>query len=243
MIAARGAAPVAPPEARAAWRRVALPSEHGGWGLTLEPVLLGLLLVPSGAGMALGVAALGLFLARTPAKVVLVDRFRHRSLPRTRRAAAIAEVELTLVAALVAVAAIASAAPFWVPVAVAVPLVALELWFDMRSRGRRLVPELAGTIGIGAAAAAIVLAGGGGAVLAGAAWSVVAARAVASLPFVRTQLDRARHGAVPTTGADLAQLLVLVAALVAAASAWSWPTAAAVATWTCCIATEPKSSA
>ena len=25
------------------WRAVAMPSEHGGWGLTLEPVLLGLL--------------------------------------------------------------------------------------------------------------------------------------------------------------------------------------------------------
>ena len=31
------------PTERSAWRAVAMPAEHGGWGLTLEPVLLGLL--------------------------------------------------------------------------------------------------------------------------------------------------------------------------------------------------------
>jgi hypothetical protein len=217
------------PAARTTWRSVAVPIEHGGWGLTLEPVLLGLLLVPSGAGVVLGGAALGLFLARTPAKVVLVDRFRHRTLPRTRVAAGIAAVELAVVAVLVAIAVVTSSASFWVPLAVAVPLVGLELWFDMRSRSRRLVPELAGTVGIGSVGAAIVLAGGGGSTLAAVAWSVVAARAVASLPFVRAQLARAKHGAVPTTATDVAQIAVLLVAVVAGVLGWwSWPTAAAV---------------
>ena len=48
---------------------------------------------------------------------------------------------------------------FWVPLAVAAPFVGVELWFDMRSRGRRLIPELAGTFGIGSVVAAIVLIG------------------------------------------------------------------------------------
>jgi hypothetical protein len=192
-------------------------------------VLLGLLLVPSVAGVALGFAALGLFLARTPAKVVLVDRFRHRTLPRTRLAAAIAAAELAVVAALVATAVATATAAFWVPLAAAVPLVGVELWFDMRSRSRRLAPELAGTIGIGSVAAAIVLAGGGGGALAAAAWAVVAARAVMSLPFVRIQLERARHGSVPTTGVDVAQVAVLLAAVGAGLLGWwSWPTAVAV---------------
>ena len=46
---------------RAGWRAVAMPSEHGGWGLTLEPVLLGLLVAWSGAGVALGIAAFSAF--------------------------------------------------------------------------------------------------------------------------------------------------------------------------------------
>ena len=141
------------------WRSVALPSEHGGWSLTAEPALLGLLVRWSLPGLALGLAAVVAFMARTPLKLVLVDRFRHRWLNRTRLAAQIATGELLIVAVLVVYAA-GAAAPFWVPLAVAAPMVALELWFDMRGRGRRLVPELAGSIGIGSIAAAIALADG-----------------------------------------------------------------------------------
>ena len=54
------------PEARSPLRAVAMPSEHGGWGLTTEPGLLGLLVEPSLAGAALAVAALLLFLVRQP---------------------------------------------------------------------------------------------------------------------------------------------------------------------------------
>lgn len=43
---------------RPLWRSVAVPSEHGGWGLTFEPVLLGLIVAPSWAGVAIGVAAI-----------------------------------------------------------------------------------------------------------------------------------------------------------------------------------------
>src|SRR5438067_8458307 len=42
---------------RSPWRAVVIPSEHGGWGLTLEPALLGLLVAPSIAGGALAIAA------------------------------------------------------------------------------------------------------------------------------------------------------------------------------------------
>ena len=157
-------------------RAVALPTEHGGWALTLEPVVLGLLVAPSGAGVALGLAALVAFVARTPTKIVLVDRWRRRHLARTRVATRVAAVELVVLTALLVVAWSTATAPFWVPLACAVPLVTLEVWFDMRSRSRRLVPELAGTIGIGSVAAAIVLAHGDSPSIAAAAWTVVAAR-------------------------------------------------------------------
>ena len=51
---------------RAGWRGVAVPTEHGGWGLTAEPVLLGLLVAFSWPGLLIGSAALLAFLAARP---------------------------------------------------------------------------------------------------------------------------------------------------------------------------------
>lgn len=211
-------APERPPRPRAAWRSVAVPSEHGGWGLTLEPVVLGLLARPGLPGFALGAAAFVAFLARTPLKVVLVDRRRGRWLPRSRLALEVLVVELVVLLGLVAAAASSGDSRFWVPVGLAAPLVAVELWFDMRSRSRRLVPEMAGTVGIGAAAAAIVLLDGGAVAVAAGAWVVVALRAVASLPYVRAQLARARHGEIGTLGSELLQVAVVAAATTAGAA-------------------------
>jgi hypothetical protein len=202
---------------RSALRAVALPTEHGGWGLTAEPALLGLLVAPSWAGVALAAAAMVAFLARTPLKVALVDRWRGRRLPRTRLAERVAAAELAVLAVLVAVAFAAAAGAFWVPMALALPLVGVELWFDMRSRSRRLVPELAGSVGIAAVAAAIVLADGGDARLAAGLWLVVGARAVASLPFVRVQLARAKGRPHRVAGSDLAQAAGLALGAVAVA--------------------------
>jgi hypothetical protein len=201
-------APVAGPRTRPAWRAVALPSEHGGWGLTLEPVVLGLALAPSIAGAALGLAGLLAFLLRTPLKLVLVDHRRGRSLPRTAMARRVASAEGAAVLVLAAVALV-SAGPAWlVPVALAAPLVAVELWFDVRSRGRRLVPELCGAAGMAALAASVAVAGGAPVTVAGVAWALLAARSIAAIPYVRTQvlrLHRTGTAAPGVGGALLAQ--------------------------------------
>lgn len=188
---------------RSTWRRVAMPSEHGGWGLTLEPPLLALLVAPSWAGASIGVAAVLAFLARTPVKLVLVDLVRHRCLPRTRQAGLVGAVELSLIGALV-VGVIAAAGGAWlIPVLVGSPLLAIELWYDARSRGRRLVPELSGAIGIGATAAAVVVAGNGAWQLGAALWLVLAGRACVSIPYVRAQVLRLRRG-VPMSASTVA---------------------------------------
>jgi hypothetical protein len=191
---------------------VAVPTEHGGWGLTLEPALLGLLVAPSWAGVALAAAALMAFVARTPVKVALVDRRRHRRIPRTVLAEKVATIELSVLVGLVAIALATAHGAFWIPIVIALPLVAVELSFDMRSRSRRLLPELAGTIGIGGVAAAIVLADGGEPVFAAALWCIVAARAVASIPFVRLQLCRYKHQPSRRLTSDAAQGAALVVA-------------------------------
>ena len=195
---------------RPAWRAVALPSEHGGWGLTLEPVLLGLLVARSVAGVALGVGALFAFLVRTPLKLALVDGRRHRWLDRTKLAVQIGAGELFVIVAMAIVAMWFAGWSWLIPVLVAAPLVGVELWFDVRSRGRRLVPELCGAVGIGSVAAAIVVASGARAALAAAVWLVLAGRAIASIPFVRVQITRLRHGRASARESDWAQLVGLL---------------------------------
>jgi hypothetical protein len=156
-------------------------------------------------GLALGAAAMLAFVARTPLKLVLVDRWRGRWLPRTTLAARVAAVELAGLSVLVALAAIWSADRFWPSLLAAAPLVAIELWFDMHSRSRRLLPELAGTIGIGAVAATIALAGGETTAVALGLWTVIAARAAAAIPYARTQVLRAHGKAQHVWHSDLAQ--------------------------------------
>lgn len=204
------------PHPAPSWRQVAVPSEHGGWSLTAEPVVLGLIVAWSWPGLALGLAAMLAFVARTPLKVVLVDRWRKRWLGRSRLAARIAGVEIAAIVVLGVWGAIGAASGwFWVPLAFAAPLVGVELWFDMRSRSRRLIPELAGTVAMGSIVAAIVLAGGEPASLAVGLWVVVSARAAAAIPYARAQVFRAHGRPVATWHSDVAQLLGVVAVTVA----------------------------
>jgi hypothetical protein len=210
-------------QARSPLRSVTVPTEHGGWALTLEPVLLGLLVAPSIAGALLGVAAFLAFLVRTPLKLALVDLRRDRWLARTRLATTVAAVELAVIVILATLTTALAGPRWWAAVGVAVPFVAVELWFDVRSRGRRLVPELCGAIVVCGVVAAITLAAGEHAALAAALWMLLAARALASIPFVRTQIVRLRaaRGPVDVQSADVAQVAAIVLGAFAVALAGS----------------------
>ncbi len=202
-------------DVRPLWRQVAVPAEHGGWSLTVEPVVLGLFVAWSRSGVLLGLAAVLAFLARTPLKLVLVDRWRDRWLDRTRLAALIGGCELLAIAVLgVLGAQIAGDGRWWVPLAVAAPLVAVELWYDMRSRGRRLVPELAGAMGISSIAVAIALAGGRSMSISLGLWCVLGARAAAAIPHVRTQIFRLHRRPVRRWHSDLAQASAVAAVVI-----------------------------
>lgn len=201
-------------------RDVAIPSEHGGWSLTLEPVLLGLMVAPSGAGVVLGACALVAFLARTPLKLAAGDRWRKRRLDRTPMAERAALAYLGLLVFLFGVALLIADASFWQPLVMAAPLIAVEIWFDVRSRSRRLLPELAGTVGIGSVAAAVILAGAGGWPVALGAWVVVAARSVGTIPFVRLQLRRRKSQPHRIGASDLAQASSMLLAVGGALLDW-----------------------
>ncbi len=206
-----------PSEHRAPWRAVAIPREHGGWGLTLEPVLLGLLVAWSWPGVLIGVVAFGSFLVRTPLKVVAVDLRRSNWRRRTKIGMAVAAAELILIAGAAILVSNSTGFRWLIPLAVAAPLIAVEAWYDVRSRSRRLVPELCGAVGIGAVSASIVIAGDGESGLAWAVWLVLAARSLGSIPFVRAQIARVRRGDTSTAGSDAAQVVMIAVAVAAVA--------------------------
>lgn len=202
---------------RSALRTVAVPSEHGGWGLTAEPILLGLLIAPGPAGACLGIAALAAFLARTPLRFLLVDRRRGRHLERTALAARVFAVEAVVIVLAVVGAFSWAEAAFWWPAVVAAPLIGVELSYEARSRGRRLLPELLGAIGISSVVAMIVLADGAATATATAAWAVLGARVATAIPAVRAQIARLHGREVSTTGLLLGDLAAVGASAAAVA--------------------------
>lgn len=211
-------------------RSVAVPSEHGGWSLTLEPVLLGLLVGPSWPGVLLGLVALLGFLVRTPAKLVFIDSRRGRVTERAALAMRVVRVEVALASGLlVAIFLMADNSFVW-PILAAVPLVLLEFWYDVRSRGRRLVPELAGTIAMGSVAASVALLGSVSLLVAMGLWLAIAARAVGAVLFVRVQLRRAKGQPFSMAMSDGAQVVAVTGMAI---GAWlglvTWVGAAAVA--------------
>jgi hypothetical protein len=206
------------PRARSDLRAVAVPTEHGGWGLTAEPALAGLAVAPSWAGLALAVAAMVAFVARTPLKVVLVERHRGRHSPRGRLARRVLAVEVVLLLTLTLIATMLGDPRWWWPVVVAAPLAGVELWFDMRSRSRRLAPELAGSVAIAASAAAIIAAAGGEGWLALGVWSLVAGRAMTSIAHVRGQIARLHRRPVEPIALAAGDAVAMLAAVVAVAA-------------------------
>lgn len=204
-------------------RSVSLPAEHGGWGLTLEPGVLGVLLAPSVAALLLGVAALLAFLVRTPLRLLLIGRRRGDrptrsaiSRARSRLATRVALVELVALAlALAAAGWLASEPWWWLPGAIAAPLFAVALWFDMRSLSRHIVPEVVGSLAIAAVASMGALAGGASWSIAIGAWLILAARISSSIPHVRAQVRRIHGQPVPALPGLVGDLAALAVAAVA----------------------------
>lgn len=206
------AEPSPPPAHPISVKAVALPPEHGAWGFLFEPILLGMVVAPSGAGVAIAVAALGAFLSRHPLKLLLGDWSRGRRYPRTRLAARFALVYGLAAVAGLGLALAEARAAFWWPLALAAPLGVAQLHYDSRNRGRDLLPELLGSMAPGSVASAMALARGWAPGSAFALWLILASRAVASTLYVRSRLrlDRGQpHDAAAVWASHLASLLIV----------------------------------
>ena len=206
-------------------RAVALPAEHGGWGLLAEPLLLGFLVAPSLAGTALALAAACAFLARHPARLAFGDWRRGVSYPRTRLAFGLAMANALAAVGGLGVALILADGPLAWYLALIVPPAAVFLWFDLRMQGRDLRAELSGAVALTATAGALVVAAGWPLARAWPLWLLVGGRAVASVVEVRTRLRR-RRGLPASAAGPLVVHAAFAAAAVAVVAAGLAPKAA-----------------
>jgi hypothetical protein len=166
--------------------RTLLPAEHGSWFMLGFPMVLGLLLKPSLAGLFLGLAALFFFLSRPALRRVLNGQ-RDSAQQRA----------LLLLVSLSGVFGIAtwhfSDFKFLIPLACVAPLVFLALRADLDRVVRSLFVEMAAQGAFAGLAAAMLVASGDSLPSALRVWWFVTLVGAANLAHVRRFLGQA-HG-------------------------------------------------
>lgn len=177
-------------------RNVALPIEHGGWAFVYEPILLGLLLVPSVAGFFLGVAGLGIFLLYQPTQIPLKDRLKGKRYPRTAWAERFVALYGMLAIGSLLLTSLTARSQFWIAIVLAIPFAGLQMLLVVRGRVREAITEISGAVSFAGLTPAILLASGGDLSYALAMWLVPISRAVTSILYIRVRLRRSRGDAV-----------------------------------------------
>lgn len=209
-------------------KSIALPPEHGAWGFLLEPLVAGLLIAPSWAGLSLALGVVGAFLARHPLKIALTDRVKGKRYARTAAAERVAAVYCALGAIGFAGAVALAGFGMLVPLVLAAPLALVLFAGALSNRARDLLPELAGAVALAVSAASIALAGGESLAVALALWAILAARDVPSILYVRSRL-RLERGKPHAPGVVWASNGLAVAAILALVLAGAAPVLALAA--------------
>lgn len=194
-------------------RPLALPSEHGGWGFLLEPIVLGLIVVPSIGGAFIAAGAVAAFLARHPLKLAAQDLLRHRRYPRTRACELLALSYLAVAAVFFAFAPMRAL----IALATAIPFALAQFVYDARNRGRALTPELFGVLAPGAIAGAMAIAAGTPIAFAATLWLLIALRAVPSILYVRSSLRGFSRAAMLGAHAVAVAVAALISTIAAGA--------------------------
>ena len=204
-------------------RSVALPTEHGGWGFLAEPILLGLLVAPSWAGLLLSLAALGVFLLHQPLKYAIKDHLKGRRVPRTIWAERFSGLYAIVAAVSFGIVLMMQPPLFLLPLLIGGAIGTVQLSYDARNKSRELIPEVAGALTLGAAAPAIALVAGWSLLPALLLWLVLAFRAMSSIMYVRARL-RLEYGreyqAMPVYLLHGVSLLVLGSLIIAGWLPW-----------------------
>lgn len=190
------------------WKRLLLPTEHGSWSLTFEPLALGLLVFPSGAGAWIAAAVAAAFMARKPSKLAWGDSAAKSS--RVRDAARVlALVFGALSTAFLIVAVTHGSVSAFAPLVLALPGVAYFAWCERTGRTRSLSAELIGTAVCSLPLVAMALSAGQTPYAAMACGALIVSRSLPTLLLVRTCLRRTRETSVAVKPVVVVHLLAL----------------------------------
>lgn len=170
------------------WTSVVLPAEHGSWGLTLEPIALGLLVAPSFPGAIFGLSIFLIFLCYQPARILWRERRRGTKSKRVHFARQFLLIlGLSSLAGVLVVLATAGWQPF-TPFLIVSPLIGVYLFYDLEGQTRSWQGEISGAIVFSAAAAGIALADSWNYPQALALSGAVIARGVPSVLYIRSRI-------------------------------------------------------
>lgn len=171
-------------------KAIALPTEHGGWGFLVEPLLLGLLLAPSWQGLAFALAMLGLFLLHQPLKIAVKDRLKGIRTNRSRWAEGFALLYAGLSAGFALPLIWLGTGNFYLMLGFMLPFILVQAVYDFRNQSRELLPELSGAIALALAASALVSLVNWDLLPALALWILLIARTIPAILFVRALLRK-----------------------------------------------------
>jgi hypothetical protein len=182
--------PAAPEKPRPPFRlrSVALPNEHGSWGILFEPLVCGIIVAPSPAAAFILLLYVGAFLSRQPLKIYLADLKAKRSRPQTTAATAFAFGYLSI--AVLGLFGTLGFAGFYalLPLIVTTPLALIQLGYDMQGKSRRVLPEMAAIITLASSAAVFALAAGWTPATSIALSSIFVLRLIPSILYVRERI-------------------------------------------------------
>ena len=173
-------------------RSIALPTEHGGWSLLLEPLILGLILAFSWVGLCFAFALLLGFLTHQPAKIFIKDLIKQRQTRRSQVSLYFL-VGYGLVGLILALPALISAPSLlWWMLLVLTPFIIVQLTYDFQNKSRELIPELCGAIALSGTVSLITILGKLSWQVSILLWLLVGLRAITSIFFVRTLFRKQR---------------------------------------------------
>ncbi|MCO5183096.1 MAG: YwiC-like family protein [Anaerolineae bacterium] len=190
-------------------RTVALPAEHGSWGLVLEPIALGLLIAPSWAGFWLSISAFFGFLVQRPLKIVLQDNLRGTKRPRTRYAQNIAAAYIIIALTAIVLAYLTGGIVPLLALLPALPFALVFFIYDLRTV-RSWQAEFAAPTAFAAIVIAISIAGGLTWAIALALWAAMVARSVPSVLYIRARLRLVKGKPVSIAPALAASTVALI---------------------------------
>jgi hypothetical protein len=177
---------VARPKARL--RGIALPNEHGSWGILFEPLVAAVAIAFTAVAPFVALLFIGAFLMRQPLRIYLADLKAGRDLPQTAAARRFVLFYTIIFAAGLAGTLITSSLTALIPLAIVAPLAGVQIYYDVARRSRQLVPELTGAIALSSSAAVIALAADWTPAAAASLSVIFVFRLIPSILYIRNRL-------------------------------------------------------